>query len=196
MLVRDYMTTNPRSVSSSDKASDALKLMHDLKYSQMPVVDNGRLVGIATEGELNSALGSMGPVTVDKVMIKDPVIIEEEASIENAADIIRNVDFNILPVVNKDGRFTGIVSVSDILDALREMFSFADKPIRLEVQMAPDLGLFDVLHLIEANSDKVLSFSSAPLDRSVCYFWVVDCDLGRVEKVLTEHKCRITVVHS
>ncbi len=196
MLVKDYMTTNPTTVSPGDRASEIINKMKGLGYSQLPVVENRKLIGIVTEKGLSRALGSMGPVSADKVMLDDPVTILEEASIENAADIIRKVDINILPVVTKEGDLVGIVSVSDILDALRDKFSFNEKPIKLEVKTSPGLGLFDVLHLVEANSDKVLSFSSAPLDRSVCYFWVVDSDLGRIEKVLRENGCKVTVVHS
>jgi hypothetical protein len=66
----------------------------------------------------------------------------------------------------------------------------------LILMMSEELSLFDVLHLIQNNSEKVISFSSAPINRQLSHFWVVDCDLGRVDKVLREHNCTMSVVHS
>ncbi|MCZ6554977.1 MAG: CBS domain-containing protein, partial [Candidatus Dadabacteria bacterium] len=135
-------------------------------------------------------------IKVKDVMVTDPFTIMEDASIENASEIIRIKSFNSLPVVSEKNDLLGIITVTDILDALRTTFSFNDKPIKLEVNLIGELGHFDVLHLIQNNSEKVISFSSAPMNRQVSYFWVVDCDLGRVDKVLRKHNCTVSIVPS
>jgi len=196
MLVKDYMTLNPRTVTPNDSAQDIAEKMKALNYRQFPVVEDGKLVGIITETDLANALANSENITVKEVMVTEPLTLMEDASIENASDIIRIKNFNSLPVVSDNNELLGLLTVTDILDALRSTFSFNDKPIKLEVNMSDELSLFDVLHLIQNNSEKVISFSSAPLNRQLSHFWVVDCDLGRVDKVLREHNCTISVVHS
>jgi len=194
MLVKDYMTLYPRTVAPDDGAEDISEMMRPLNYRQCPVVEEGKLVGIVTATDLANALANKKDIKVKDVMVTDPVTIMEDASIESASEIIRVKNFNSLPVVSENNDLLGIITVTDILDALRTTFSFTDKPIKLEVNMSDTLGLFDILHLIQNNSEKVISFSSAPMNRSVSFFWVVDCDLGRVEKVLRENKCTMSVV--
>ncbi len=196
MLVKDYMTLHPRTVTPQDSAQDISEKMKTLNYRQFPVVQEGKLVGIVTETDIAVALSDKNDIKVKDVMVTDPFTIMEDASIENASEIIRIKSFNSLPVVSENNDLLGIITVTDILDALRTTFSFNDKPIKLEVNLSGELGHFDALHLIQNNSEKVISFSSAPMNRQVSYFWVVDCDLGRVDKVLRKHNCTMSVVPS
>lgn len=196
MLVKDYMTLNPRTVNPEDSAQEIAEKMKTLNYRQFPVVENGKLVGIITETDLVEAISKNEDVCVKDVMATEPLTLMEDASIENASDIIRVKNFNSMPVVSEKNELLGILTITDILDALRTTFSFNDKPIKIEVNMSEELSLFDVLHLIQNNSEKVISFSSAPVNRRLSHFWVVDCDLERVDKVLREHNCTMSVVHS
>ncbi len=196
MLVKDYMTLHPRTVTPQDSAQDISEKMKTLNYRQFPVVQEDKLVGIVTETDIAVALSDKNDIKVKDVMVTDPFTIMEDASIENASEIIRIKSFNSLPVVSENNDLLGIITVTDILDALRTTFSFNDKPIKLEVNLSGELGHFDALHLIQNNSEKVISFSSAPMNRQVSYFWVVDCDLGRVDKVLRKHNCTMSVVPS
>jgi len=196
MLVKDYMTLNPRTVNPEDSAQEIVEKMKTLNYRQFPVVEDGKLVGIITETDLADALIKDKDVSIKDVMVTEPLTLMEDASIENASDIIRIKSFNSLPVVSETNELLGLLTVTDILDALRTTFSFHDKPIKLEVNMSQELSLFDVLHLIQNNSEKVISFSSAPINRQLSLFWVVDCDLERVDKVLREHNCTMSVINS
>jgi len=190
------MTLNPRTVTPEDSARDISEMMKALNYRQFPVVEDNKLVGIVTETDIANALSDKNDVKVKDIMATDPFTIMEDASIENASEIIRIKNFNSLPVVSVNNELLGLLTVTDILDALRTTFSFNDKPIKLEVNLSDELSHFDVLHLIQNNSEKVISFSSSPMNRQVSYFWVIDCDLGRVDKVLREHNCTMSVVHS
>ncbi len=196
MLVKDYMTLNPRTVNPDDSAQEIVEKMKTLNYRQFPVVEDGKLVGIITETDLADALIKDKDVSIKDVMVTEPLTLMENASIENASDIIRIKNFNSLPVVSETNELLGLLTVTDILDALRTTFSFNDKPIKLEVNMSKELSLFDLLHLIQNNSEKVISFSSAPINRQLSLFWVVDCDLERVDKVLREHNCTMSVINS
>jgi acetoin utilization protein AcuB len=196
MIVKDYMTINPKTAAPDDNAKDVAEMMKAHNYRQCPVLENGKLVGIVTEMDMAEALSDNEDVKVREIMVTDPITIVEDAPIESASDIIRIKNFNSLPVVSQENELLGIITVIDILDAMRATLSFQDKPIKLEVLMSEKLSLFDVLHLIQNNSEKVISFSSAPLNRRLSHFWVLDCDLGRIDKVLREHDCTVSVVHS
>ncbi|HVY55858.1 MAG TPA: CBS domain-containing protein [Thermodesulfobacteriota bacterium] len=195
MLVKDFMTPNPVTVAPGTSAEETLELMKNLNFRQCPVVEDGKLVGIVTDRDLRTSLAAGKNVMVGDIMTKDPVTIIDYASVEGAAEIIRSGKFNALPVVTNKGELVGILSVTDLLDALLRMLGFHEKPQRLEVEMPDGIGLFDVLHIIQNNSEKVLSFSAAPENRKLYYFWVVNCNFGDVEKSLRQLDTRISTVH-
>lgn len=194
MLVKEFMTPNPVTVTPDKMADETLELMRSLNFRQCPVVEDGKLVGIVTDRDIRASKGS--GVKVGDIMARDPVTIVDYASLEGAAEIIRNGKFNALPVVTNKGALVGILTVIDLLDALLRMLGFYEKPQRLEVQMPDGIGLFDVLHVIQNSSEKVLSFSAAPENRKHYYFWVVNCNFGEVEKALRKLDTRISTIHS
>lgn len=195
MLVKDFMTPNPVTVAPEKSAEETLELMKNLNFRQCPVIENGKLIGIVTDRDLRTSLAGGSGAAVGDIMAKDPVTILDYASVEGAAEIIRRGKFNALPVVTNKGELVGILSVTDLLDALLKMLGFHEKPQRLEVQMPEGMGMFDVLQVIQSNSGKVLSFSAAPENRRLYYFWVVNCDFGEVEKALRQLDTRISTIH-
>ncbi|MFI5323094.1 MAG: CBS domain-containing protein [Thermodesulfobacteriota bacterium] len=196
MLVKDFMTSDPVTVSTDKSAEEALDMMKSLNFRQCPVVEDGKLVGIVTERDIMASLVQDSGLKVGKIMTGDPITILDYTSVEGAAEIIRKGKFNALPVVTNRGELVGILTVTDLLDAFLKMLGFHEKPKRLEVQMPESIGLFDVLHTIQTNSEKVLSFSAAPENRKLYYFWVVNCNFGEVEKVLRHMNTKISIIHS
>lgn len=196
MLVKDFMTAEPITVSPGDDAESTLDLMRRLNFRQCPVVEGGNLVGIVTDRNLRTALAAGGNPLVKDIMAANPVTILDYASIEGAAEIIRSGKFNALPVVNNRHELVGILTVTDLLDALLKMMGFHEKPVRLEVRMQDETNMFDILHAIQQNSEKVLSFSVAPEDRKHYYFWVVKCNFGELEKALRQDNIQISTVVS
>jgi CBS domain-containing protein len=125
-----------------DTVEGAIKLFAESGISGAPVVDNGRLVGIITEGDLifrdadvkapgfldilggiiplgnwdeyrNEALKSAG-VTVDEAMTGDPTTISPDASLAEASTIMAEKRVKILPVT-EDGVLRGVITRMDIL---------------------------------------------------------------------------------
>ncbi|RKQ63434.1 arabinose-5-phosphate isomerase [Thermovibrio guaymasensis] len=81
------------------------------------VVENGKLVGIITDGDLRRALekGATLETKVSELMTKNPKKIEEEAYGEEALREMEKHKITVLPVVNKEGKLKGIIHLHDIL---------------------------------------------------------------------------------
>ena len=195
MLVKDFMTSNPVTVTTENSAEETLELMKSLNFRQCPVVDGGKLVGIVTDRDIRASLVKGSDLKVGEIMAREPITILDYASVEGAAEIIRNGKFNALPVITNKGDLVGILTVTDLLDAFLKLLVFHEKPQRLEVQMPEGIGLFDVLQIIQSNSEKVLSFSAAPENRKLYYFWVVNCSFGEIEKALRYMNTKISIIH-
>lgn len=83
------------------------------------VDDDNRLVGAMSLKELISA-GYDKTQLIEDLMSKNLIYISPTEDIEDAIEIMKNYDFLLLPVVDKNQRMLGIVSFDDIIDALNE----------------------------------------------------------------------------
>lgn len=119
MLVRDYMTKNPIVFSPDDDVKDAFSMLIENRIRQAPVVEDGELVGIATDRDLRMAMVQnlkMNSLTVGIVMTKDPVMITEDTKITDAGKLISIGKFNAIPVIEDTGKLSGIITTTDILN--------------------------------------------------------------------------------
>jgi CBS domain-containing protein len=114
MQARDVMVSPVITVEENETVRDVAKLLIEKRISAVPVVDRaGKLVGIVTERDLLRAVAARtraAEARVRRWMTPDPVTIDAETTIENAAQIMFDHNFRHLPVV-KDGRPLGIVSL-------------------------------------------------------------------------------------
>ena len=112
--VADLMTKDVLTVEPSDTIGEAAEKMQDANVGAVVVVeDMVRIVGIVTERDLMRAVAQRARAAEARVrlwMTENPLTIEPETTIEEAAKIMFDNNFRHLPVV-KDGRPLGIVSL-------------------------------------------------------------------------------------
>jgi len=116
MNIREVMTPNPRSVSSSDSIQNAARIMRDFDTGAVPVVDNGRPVGIVTDRDIVvRAVAEGGQLNrpVRDIVSGDVICVTPEMSTHEAADLMSEHQVRRLPVV-EDDRLVGIVSLGDL----------------------------------------------------------------------------------
>ena len=82
-----------------------------------PVTDGGEPVGIVTvDGILTAVLDSLDAITVGDIATEDPITITEDAHVGRAINRLREHGISRLPVIDDDGRLSGIVTTHDIVD--------------------------------------------------------------------------------
>ena len=120
--VKEIMTTDVITTTSNVDVVNAFEELMEHKISAMPVVDDGKLVGIITATDLGHNLildkYELG-TDVKSIMIKDVVTVSPENTISEAIETMKAnaPDSNILnqlPVV-ENGKLVGILSVGDII---------------------------------------------------------------------------------
>jgi IMP dehydrogenase len=96
-------------------AGDAVKIMKDYKIGGIPVVEgSGKLVGIITNRDLRFQKNMSVPVK--DIMTKDKLISAvDEITLDEAQEILQQYKIEKLPIVNKNGKLTGLITYKDIL---------------------------------------------------------------------------------
>ena len=118
MRVQEVMTENVRTVPVDTPAEQAWSLMKTDGIHHLVVTDGRRIVGVLSnrDGGRRSA-GARDVVTVQELMTKPVVTIAPDATIRQAANMMRGRTIGCLPVTRGD-RLVGIVTTSDLLDAV------------------------------------------------------------------------------
>ena len=127
MKVKDIMMPNVATLDRNDELSLADDIMKLGRIRHLPVVDEGRLVGIISQRDLFKAslASAMGygekakrefikSVVVKEVMVKEIITISPEASIEEAGRLMLERQIGCLPVI-EDGDLVGLITETDIL---------------------------------------------------------------------------------
>jgi acetoin utilization protein AcuB len=128
MLVRDHMSRDVVTVEPQQSVEDVRKLFKRRRIRQAPVRQKDRLVGIITDRDVRSAKTATAKVA--NVMTAKPFIISPDASVDEAARMLRTYKIGALPVV-AEKRLEGILTASDVLDAFVELSGVGEPTYRL-----------------------------------------------------------------
>jgi acetoin utilization protein AcuB len=145
LLVKDSMTREVVVLSPQTTGAEALGLCTERRIRHLPVLEGGRLVGIVSDRDLRSAAppledperaSALAKMRVSDVMTRDVVTAHPADPIEVAANRMRERRIGCLPVV-EDGGLVGIITSSDVMEALVYLVGAHEPGSRLEVVM-PD----------------------------------------------------------
>ena len=126
-LVKDWMTRDIITIKPDTPLVEAERMMVEHTIRRLPVVDNGRLVGIVTYGDIRSAKPSqastqsswvtsqlLSRLKAAEMMTPTPITVTENATIGEAANLMLQNMISGLPVMNPDNQMVGIITESDI----------------------------------------------------------------------------------
>jgi IMP dehydrogenase len=109
----NWVIDSPVTVESDVLIRDIKALMEKYRVSGMPVLDGeGRLVGIITSRDLRFCRDDS--LRVADVMTRDTIVVEGEPSVPAAREKFDKHRIEKLPVVDKDGKLTGLITVKDM----------------------------------------------------------------------------------
>jgi CBS domain-containing protein len=119
MLINEVMSHTVRLASPSDTIQRAAQLMAEADAGALPVSENDRLVGMVTDRDIAIRGDARGcdptTTTVREVMTQEPVkYCYEDEDIEHVARNMAQLQVRRLPVLNREKRLVGIVSLSDL----------------------------------------------------------------------------------
>ncbi|MBL7840923.1 MAG: IMP dehydrogenase [Cyclobacteriaceae bacterium] len=140
---------DPVTLSVNSTVQDAENIMREFKIGGIPVIDgNGKLLGIITNRDLRFQKDMK--VAVERIMTKENLITApENITLDKAETILQQYKIEKLPIVNKKGKLTGLVTFKDIQKKKNKPNACQDSYGRLRVGAAVGVTP-DILERIEA----------------------------------------------
>jgi CBS domain-containing protein len=118
MQVREIMTKDVKIVRPDDTIQRAANLMGEVDCGALPVGQNDRLVGVVTDRDITLRAVARGNApnqcTVRDVMSPSIKYVFDDETLEDAAQKMSQLQVRRLPVLNREKRLVGIVSLGDL----------------------------------------------------------------------------------
>ena len=131
--------------------------MKTKRINRLPVVSNGKLVGLVTDGDLRAAMPSpvttlskfemnelLSKISIIDVAVKKVITCTPDTLIEDAALLMREHKVGALPVMEGD-KVVGIITHNDILDAYLDIMGVRSPGKRIVIEVRDEVG---VIHKI------------------------------------------------
>lgn len=173
MLVKNRMSTQLLTVKEDTPVLEATELMRKNGVRRLPVVKGENVVGIVTEDDLLRVSPStatslsvfevnylLSKLTVKDAMTKEVILVDPDATLEEAALIMREKNVGALPVV-KDGKLVGIITESNIFDAFIELMGLKETGARVTIATEDRIGvLAEVTEIIKSFGVNIISMAA------------------------------------
>jgi acetoin utilization protein AcuB len=187
LLVRDWMTRKLVTLSPEASVGEALTLCRERRIRHIPILEEGRLVGIVSDRDLRDASPALGDaerasalqeIRVGDVMTREVSTADPQDSIENVAQEMYELKIGSLPVVAEapvvdeglavaEEELLGIVTSSDVMRALVTLAGLPEPGCRIEVRAPNRAGILaEVAGKIQDLGVDIFSVLSDPDRRS------------------------------
>jgi len=131
--IKHFMTPSPHTIDRRQTMTSAHVLMREHRIRHLPVMENGRIIGVVTERDLHlmETLPDVLPdeIFVEDAMTPDPYTVSPEALVGDVATTMANNNFGCAVVV-EHGLPCGIFTTVDALYALAQMMRDPAQPVR------------------------------------------------------------------
>ncbi|MGI5920361.1 MAG: CBS and ACT domain-containing protein [Syntrophomonadaceae bacterium] len=205
MKVKDRMTTEVRTVDLDTSVTEAFRVMKDNNVRRLPVMDKEKLVGMITLSDLNQASPSSATTLsihelnyiLAKTKVKDIlpkkqnlITIGPDNFIETAAKIMRQHLISGLPVM-EDGKLVGIVTETDLFDALVDILGVNTPHSRIDIYAVDRPGsLAEITQIIARRGINILN-TVVYFDKKKCrYKIILRMEETNCDEIMAEIKSR------
>ena len=171
MLVKDWMSRDPITITDDTSMMKAIHLMKQNRFRRLPVLQEGRLVGIVSDRDLKEASPSkattldvhelyylLAELQVKDIMSRDPVTVSPEDTVEHAAQIMLENTISGLPVVTDQGDVVGILTQSDVFRAFMHITGILQGGVQFALRLEDRPGLIkEVVDLLRSRGARFVS---------------------------------------
>ncbi|QTD41392.1 acetoin utilization AcuB family protein [Sporosarcina sp. Te-1] len=165
MLVEEIMKKEVVTLTTAHTVRDALQIMRDHKIRHLPILNDGKLVGVVSDRDLKQAAPALLAepdqqpldLPLTKIMTSNPITGHPMDFVEESAVLFYEHQIGCLPIVS-GGRLVGIITETDLLYNYIELTGAHQPGSQIEVRVPNVPGiLFEVSKVFHEQNTNVLS---------------------------------------
>ncbi len=151
----------------SDKGEKAIGWMNDFHVRHLPVVEDGKLLGLLSEDEVLNFSDPDLSIQENRpsFLVK---FVSTDQHLYDVMKLVVDSNLSVVPVLDNTGEYLGIITVENLIKQLVESGSITHPGGVLVLEMAPrDYSLAEIARLIESENAAILSsFITSPYGKS------------------------------
>jgi len=124
--IKKYMTTDVQTIGDEQPMSVAHRLMREQHIRHLPVLHQGKLVGVVTDRDLRliETLRDVDPtrVAVSEAMTPEPYVVSPEAELDEVVAMMAAKKYGSA-VISDNGKVVGIFTTVDACSAFAELLT-------------------------------------------------------------------------
>jgi acetoin utilization protein AcuB len=199
MIVGKHMTRNPTVIGPVDSLSSAQEKMRSGDFRRLPVVLDGRLIGIVTDRDLRRCTGLLEKVKVNAVMTEILVTVSPNDTIEKAAQLMLKHKIGGLPVV-EENKLVGVITTSDLLQTFLDVMGASEEgTARIDfLTGGKEVNLTDASKVLQEQGAEILGLGTHREKwdgESIFYLRLRSTDPNRLAEILKRRGFTVVGVH-
>ncbi len=157
MTAKSLIALDIPSLSVEQTGRDAFHLLSDFHVKHLPVVDKGQLVGLLSEEDIfNHKL--YDPITSYDLSLIRRFAVRESEHIFEVMRVMGDNRLTVIPVINDEGAYLGLITQNDLLRYFANMYSFSEPGAVLVLEMTRrDYSLATIARIVEEEDVKILN---------------------------------------
>jgi acetoin utilization protein AcuB len=213
MLVRDWMSKNVITLDVTDTLQQAINISLDHHVSILPVLEDGRLVGIVTDRDLKRASPSdaalldiqqilyhLSRLEVGAIMSRYPITVPPDCTIEETAEILKENKISGAPVVDSDGKIVGIITKNDLFKAMIFLTGLSKRGVQFGLLLEDRPGsikeITDIIRGHHARLVSILSsYEKAPEGFRHVYIRAFNIDREKMPQLIDELRTKARLLY-
>ncbi len=213
MLVKNWMSKNVIAIDINDSMSDAIKLLKENDIKMMPVLKKGNLVGVVTDRDLKRASASdattldvhellflVSKIKVKDVMTKDPIMIPDDFTVEETAEILLKNKISGAPVIDNEGKVVGTITQTDLFRVLIALTGVGTKGMQFAFLLEDTPGsIKTIADIIREYGGRIVSiltsYENATQGYRKAYIRMYDIERTEIEKLKGELREKATLLY-
>lgn len=164
MLLNKIISNDLPYLDPNDSLDTALQYMHDWKVGHLPVVSEGKLMGLLDESDLLGYEGRTAKVS-DFALLSH--VVYPDQHVFEVIELISANELTTVPVADKEANYLGEISLQSIIEYMADLQSVRQEGSILVLEMNDvDYSLAEIARHIEGNDAKILSASVTNFENS------------------------------
>jgi len=213
MLVKYWMKKDSPCIDGSASMQDAMDLMKQKGVQTLPVLKNGKLVGVLTDRDVKRASASdataleirellylLSSIKVADIMTKNPVTVPPNYSLEEVASLMLKNNISGAPVVNDQGEVVGVIGQKEVFKALISVTGLEKRGVQFAFQVEDRPGsIKEVTDVIRGYGGRLVSiltsYERAPAGYRNLYVRAFQIDRDRMRDLVRDLREKAPVLY-
>jgi CBS domain-containing protein len=163
MLTKELISDVVPALRTSDTGLQALSWMDIFRISHLPIVNNQEFLGLISDQDIYDLNMADEPIGNHKLSLFSPFVYQHQ-HIFDAIELISRLKLSIIPVLDDDKKYLGLITQNDLLHQIAEFSALKNPGSIIELELnTNDYSLSEIARIVEGNDAKILGlYISSP----------------------------------